>query len=72
MVESAAGLQLPGPQKEQGHLELSDAVQSPTQAACGGQQHTTHTLDQMHVRELAMGIGRQELEQEIPHNALPG
>ena len=72
MVESTAGLQLPNPQTEQGHLELADAMQLPTLIACGGQRHRAHTSYQTHMQELAKGLGRHGLEQGIPHNALPG
>ena len=71
-MESGAFLQLPGPQIEQGHLELADAMQPPTLIAYGGQRHRAHTPDQTHVQELARGIGRQGIEQGIPHTALPG
>ena len=71
MVESAAGLQLPGPQIEQGHLELTAAMQPLTLVACGGQRHRAHIPDQTHMQELTRGIESQELEQVIPHHGLP-
>ena len=58
MVGSAAGLQLADPQKEHGHPELADIMQPPILVAYGGQPYIADTIDQTHVRELAMGIGR--------------
>ena len=46
---SAAGLQLPDPQKEQGHLELADTMQPTILVACGGQQHKAYTPDQIYL-----------------------
>ena len=71
MVESAAGLQLPGPRKEQGNQELAAVVQPPTWVACFGQLYKAHTLDQTHGPKLVTGVWRQETGQKCPRNALP-
>ena len=68
---ASGGFQLQDPQIERGHLQLADAMQPPTLVACSGQWHREHTPDQTRMQELAMGIGRQEFEQGIPHNTLP-
>ena len=72
MVGSAAGLQLPGPQKQQEYQELADVVQPLILVAYGGQLDIAYNPDQTYVQKLAKGVVRQKPEQRSPHKTLLG